>query len=1110
MTIVSAIWPKFTGVSYISRHERLVYMLMLLSLTLAPVHGQPALDPNLKISQYIHESWQTGQGLPQNSVLSIAQTRDGYLWLGTEEGLVRFDGVRFSVFDKNTAGLKSNMVLALLVDRHNDLWLGTYGGGVARLHEGKFQFYTAADGLPSNQVRSLYEDREGVIWIGTDGGGLVRLEGKRLRVYKQADGLVDNAVFSMTGTSDGTLWIGTHSGVSCLRNGRFSTFPLRSNPGGDFVRALFADSDGTVWAGTNDGLVMISGSRLRRFSTREGLTSNSVFSIRRDAAGSLWIGTANGLNRLAEEKFSQFGEKDGLTCKDVWAILDDREGNLWVGTGGGGLNAFKAAAFTTLTKESGLRSDLILPVFQDNTGTVWMGSDQGLMRLKEGRVTSYTTKDGLPDNFVFSIAQDKSGTIWIGTRRGLASLRDGKITIRNDTPKGFVLCTFIDHNGELWAGTRSGLSHVTTKGVTTYTTRDGLSNNNVVAIFEDAQHSMWVGTGSGGMSRLASGHFRSFTTRDGLGSDVVWSIFGEPDGTLWIGTSGGGLTRLRNGKFTVYGVAAGLGDDTVLAIVDDHLGNLWLSSNKGVFRVSKAELNDFAAGLIGKVHSVAYGVADGMKSPECNGGFQPAALQDRDGRLWFPTTKGLSIVDPRLLRARSAPAALLERVVVNQKEVILDKSLAASPGKGQLEFQFTAPTYVAPQKVEFRYMLEGFDKDWIDAGQRRTAYYTNIPPGEYHFHVRAGRDGAWGKIEASSALTLQPYYYQTRTFLVLLTCCGIGFCWVAYRLRVRSLKLREQKLRRLVDDRTAALLESEFQLRKSRDELEVRVEERTCELVMVNRSLEDEVEFRRRTEEQLILAKEAAEAASRAKSEFLANMSHEIRTPINGVIGMTDIALSTDLKEDQREYLEIVKFSADSLLSIVNDILDFSKIEAKKLTLDKTSFRMRDAGRELIRSLSMRARQKGLKLNLEVDPDLPDEVVGDPLRLRQVLLNLLDNALKFTAEGSVTLAIRLEEIKDSEVLVNFAVKDTGIGISPEKQKTIFEAFAQADTSSTRRYGGTGLGLTISSQLAQMMGGRLAVDSSQGCGSIFEFTAHFEAKHIGSEGVGGAVQELSAA
>ncbi len=1110
MMILSAIWPKFPGVDHTRRGQRVTGLLLLLSLLFAPVHGQAALDPNLKISQYIHEAWQTAQGLPQNSVLSIAQTRDGYLWLGTEEGLVRFDGVRFSVFDKNTAGLKSNMVLALLVDHRNDLWVGTYGGGVGRLHEGKFRFYTAADGLPSNQVRTLYEDRNGVIWIGTDGGGLVRLEGESFRVYKQADGLIDNAVFSLTGTSDGTLWIGTHTGVSCFRDGRFSSFPLRSGPGGDFVRALFADSDGTVWAGTNDGLAMISGSRLRRFSTSDGLTSNSVFSIRRDAAGSLWIGTANGLNRLAGGKFSQFAEKDGLTCKDVWAILDDHEGNLWVGTGGGGLNAFKAAAFTTFTKESGLKSDLILPVFQDSAGAVWMGSDQGLMRLKDGRVTSYTTKDGLPDNFVFSIAQDKTGTMWIGTRRGLASLKDGKITVRNDTPKGFVLCTFIDHNGELWAGTRSGLSHLTSEGVTTYTTRDGLSNNNVVAIFEDAQHSMWVGTGSGGMSRLSAGHFRSFSTRDGLGSDVVWSIFGEPDGTLWIGTSGGGLTRLRNGKFTVYGVAAGLGEDTVLAILDDRRGNLWLSSNKGVFRVSKAELNDFAAGLIGKVHSVAYGVADGMKSPECNGGFQPAALQDHDGKLWFPTTKGLAVVDPGSLRARLAPAALLERVVVNQKDVVLDRAIAASPGKGQLEFQFTAPTYVAPQKVEFRYMLKGFDKDWIEAGQRRTAYYTNIPPGEYHFNVRAARDGEWGKIQASSALTLQPYYYQTRTFLFVLACCGLGFCWVAYRLRVRSLKIREQKLRRLVDDRTAALLESEFQLRKSRDELEVRVEERTCELVMVNRSLEDEVEFRRRTEEQLILAKEAAEEASRAKSEFLANMSHEIRTPINGVIGMTDIALSTDLKEDQREYLEIVKFSADSLLSIVNDILDFSKIEAKKLTLDRTSFRMRDAGRELIRSLSVRARQKGLKLNLEVDPSTPDEVVGDPLRLRQVLLNLLDNALKFTAQGSVTLAIRLEEAKDTGVFVNFAVKDTGIGIPPEKQKTIFEAFAQADTSSTRRYGGTGLGLTISSQLAQMMGGRLAVQSGVGCGSTFQFTARFEAKQACGEDGHRALERLSAA
>jgi signal transduction histidine kinase/ligand-binding sensor domain-containing protein len=1063
---------------------------------------QAALDPRQPISQYIHQSWQTAQGLPQNSVLSLAQTPDGYIWIGTEEGLVRFDGVRFSVFDRSTTGLKNNIVLSLLVDHRHELWLGTYGGGVAHFHAGRFESYTTENGLPNNQVRALYEDAEGAIWIATDGAGLARLQNGTLRVFTRADGLIDDEVFSITGDRNGVLWIGTHNGISRFQRGRFTMF--QTSLGGSFVRALYTDVDGTVWAGTNDGLLQISSSGLRCFKTQDGLSSNAIFSIKRDSAGALWIGTTNGLDRLAGGKISQFTEKDGLNGKDVWTILDDKEGTLWVGTAGGGLNAFKAGAFTGMAKTDGLASNVILPIFQDSSGGIWLGSDQGLMSLRNGKVTTYTTKQGLPDNFVFSMAQDRKGTLWIGTRRGLARLNDGQISPVNEVPETAVLCTYVDVSGELWVGTRNGLSHFTKGIVKTYQTKDGLSNDNVVAIFQDSHGVMWVGTGGGGLNRFEGGHFASFTTRNGLGSNVVWSINGEPDGTLWLGTSGGGLNRFRDDKFTVYDRAAGFYDDTVHAILDDHLGNLWLSSNKGVFRVQKAQLNDFAEGRLKKIRPISFGTADGMISAECNGGFQPASLQARDGRLWFPTVKGFAVVNPKEVRERAIPEPVLERAVVNREEVSLESSVKAPPGNGQLEFQFSAPSSIEPQNIEFRYMLEGFDKDWNEAGGRRVAYYTNISPGEYRFHVQAGRPGVWGKSEAGLPLTLEPHYYQTKTFSLLMMVSALALGWAGYRIRVRHLTLREHKLRVLVDERTVALRESEQELRHSRDQLEIRVQERTMELVLANRALEEEINFRRRTEQQLIVAKDAAEHANRAKSEFLANMSHEIRTPINGILGMTEITLSTDLEDDQREYLEIVKVSADSLLGIVNELLDFSAIEEKKLTLDKSDFRLGESVHELMHSLSPRASQKGLKFGYKIDPNVPDELVGDPLRLRQVLLNLLDNAIKFTDKGSVSLAITAQSSQAESTCLQFSVRDTGIGISKDKQVTVFDAFSQADTSSTRRYGGTGLGLTISSNLAKMMGGRLSVESELGQGSRFQFTASFDLP----DGPAGQASELS--
>ncbi|HEX6545085.1 MAG TPA: two-component regulator propeller domain-containing protein, partial [Bryobacteraceae bacterium] len=805
---------------------RLRHVLFFIALFPAALLG---LDPNIALTQYVHDVWQTENGMPQDSALALAQTPDGYLWIATEVGLARFDGVRFTTYDKhNTPQLLSNEISALAADKGGDLWIGTRGGGVVRMSGGTFTTFTTRNGLSSDVVQALYQDPGGDLWIGTDGGGVDRLRDGHLSSFTHRDGLVDDAVFSLCGDHHGGIWVGTHGGLSHITGTDIANYTVKDGLPVNYIRSVYSGSKGVVWIGTNGGgLARFADGRFQVFSTHDGLTSNSIWTIYGDSQGSLWLGTGGGgIVRYANGRFSSFTERQGFRGGDVWAFIEDREGSLWIGVAGGGLNRLRNGSFINYSATEGLPSDPVLPVLQDREGVLWAGTEKGVAALENGKITTYTTRDGLPSDMVFSIAEDGNGDHWFGTRCGLARLRHGKFTTfttRDGLPDNIVSSAYTDSKGELWIGTRGGLAKFNGQRFTAFTTKNGLANNNVTSIYEDRTgNAYWIGTGGGGISRFADGRFTNYTTKDGLSNNAIWSITGDQDGTIWIGTSGGGLNRFRNGKFASVTSRDGLFDDSPFQVVDDEIGHLWMSSNRGVFEVPRQDLEQFFSHRIAAIHCRSFDVADGLKSHECNGGFQPAGWRLRDGRLVFPTMKGMALIDPGK-RAQAYPelSVILERVSIDRHEALQagtiprhDAALDLPPGKGRMDFEFTAPTFIAPQNLKFRYMLEGFDHDWNDAGSRRTASYTNIPPGDYVFRVAVSRGDGPFVGEASVALTLEPHFYQTVWFRILCLLAFAFSCGATFRLRIRQLKNREKRLVSLVQERTRALSESEMQFRQ--------------------------------------------------------------------------------------------------------------------------------------------------------------------------------------------------------------------------------------------------------------------------------------------------------
>ncbi|MBI4752419.1 MAG: response regulator [Acidobacteria bacterium] len=1055
---------------YFSPIRRVLGWVILVCAVLLPWFSTPvtALNPRKAITQYIHRTWSKDQGLPSNAILSLLQTRDHYLWIGTYDGLVRFDGASFTVFNKtNTPQMKNNGIWALAEDAEGTLWIGTNGGGLMAYRAGEWRTYDTNQGLLSQIVTTLQTDATGNLWIGTRLGVqcLSRKGTLRLETIVTSDGQPFGSIYKIVTAPDGTVFIASDSGLHRVTPGAAKLVGERINWVAGMVRALAFDHTGTLWIGHTGGTLMrVSGEQREVIKLSDRPFHSTITAICEDFDGNLWLATDGlGVARYHDGQLSFFSTTDGLTDNSIQSMVVDQEGNLWIGAYRAGLNCLHDGKFWLYTPKEGLLDETVWQIYPDSGVGVWICTQNGLNLWRDGHLTPFPMGEKDQGAIVRCVARDRKGRLWVGTNEtGLFEVK-----IRGDKaeylpfsahplPNRKIRALCADTLGNLWIGTSNGLCCLSDQGWRVYTTNDGLSVGSIMAIEADPNGGLWIATNGGGVNYFSNGTFKSYTSRTGLPSDVVFSTFIEPPGTVWI-TTNNGLVRLKNNQLDILGAKHGLWGENYYAIQPDSLGNFWIGGNSGIFSVSSQELNEVADHQRDRVSIKQYGKADGMPNEECTGSGQ--GCQTADGRLWFPTLGGVVVVDPLNVPINQLqPEVHLEAILASGKPVSLQLPINLSFQENTLEIKYTALSFVAPEKVQFRVQLVGFDPQLIDPGNRRTAYYTNLPSGHYTFRVLASNnDGVWNETGATLKLSIATPYWRTWWALIGYVLALIGMIGLVVQWRVRA--LHQQNLI-----------------------LENRIAERTGELSETVKHLQS--------------SEQKALEASQAKSAFLANMSHEIRTPMNGVLGMASLLLKSGVTNEQKEYAETIKISAEALITVINDILDISKIEAGKLKLDVVDFELRPLLEEVIRLFQPVATKKEIDLTLEVAPEVPNWLKGDPVRLRQILNNLVGNAVKFTEQGSVTLSVQLEEYSGGDkYLLLFEIDDTGIGITPEAQIHLFEKFYQADTSITRQYGGTGLGLAISKQLVELMQGEISLVSEAGRGTNFTFSARFQAGAI---------------
>lgn len=1044
---------------------------------------------------YSHRHWSIEDGLPINEVSDIEQTRDGYIWLSTYDGLVRFDGNRFVVFNKgNTEGIISNRFQGLYGNRSDELWITTetLNGNEYLVHfkDNVFKSYGPDEGFIGD-IHSIGFYENGEFWVVNQNKILLFDEG----VFKSHfESQISGEIFSVHKGTNNDMWVSTDEGVFHVKMDNTIHYDETTGLISNLENELYVDSKNRLWASNRKGVNFIENGKVHVVETPMELPGYTGFEVFEDksAPGRVIIpldahyqlvyydgstkvipptalneknefmslglpGETNNVNEewfKADNKLFHKGEVVYENPEFIIQVYDDSNGGLWVAKNDG-LHHVKKNLFTSFDeKRDGIWN--VYPLLEDQEGALWSSNINGRI---------YKYKDGVWEQFFreqfnrfFSLLEDSEGRVWAGHRRGISRYDRGgervfshvEVPLNGDFRQ--IRAMHEDQDKTLWFGGISGITRFKKDGEwdKLELTVSGDEVKGVRAIFGGNDETIWFGTNGSGLFYFRDGELHKFEANERLSDTIVRSIYEDEEGVLWVGLEGGGLDRIEfvgdDISITNYGLPEGLFDTVIHIILEDNHGRFWMSSNRGIFWVEKDELNSFAQGEIDRIHSTFYNEQDGLPGREANGGMQNTGIKTSDGSFWFSMVGGVATINPDDVVLNQAEIPTLVEAVIAGDLTILNPREGISVEKDQRDLQFTYTAFnyeVKPENILFRYRLNGYIDNWINAGPRREGFFTSVGAGTYTFEVQASIDGAnWDAAGSTLMVNIAPYFYETTVFWLLIIVGGIGFVVTGFRMRTAQLYKRQQELENVVQERTEDL------------HLEKKEVERQKELV---------------------------EELSTAKDHFFTNISHELRTPLTLVLGPLQKLSDKkgDLKEEWQHHLTLANRNGRRLKQLVEQVLDLARLDSDKLELSLSKVDVRSVTKLLAESFESLAESKGSKLSVVV-PSKPLYVALDVDKYQKILTNLISNAIKFTSEKG-SIQVNLVQEKDEFVL---SVSDNGKGIEEGRIPYVFDRFHSNEERIAGGGHGLGVGLNLTKEFIELHKGSITVESDPGVETIF--------------------------